>query len=63
MEVNNEMFYTIEEFCKMHNISKPTFHRLKKLNKAPEYIKLMRKVIIKGSSILKWRQQMETINL
>lgn len=63
MEVNKDMFYTIEEFCKMHNFSKPTYHQLRKLNKIPKYIKLPRKVLIKGSSILEWRDAMENKTL
>lgn len=56
---NNQNAYSIKRFCESHDISIPTFFRLRKIGKGPKVIKLGRKVLISREAAAEWRKNME----
>jgi predicted DNA-binding transcriptional regulator AlpA len=52
--------YTVLEFCRMHQISKAMFYKLRKVGNAPNIIKIGRLTRISDESIGQWRKIMES---
>jgi hypothetical protein len=51
--------YGIDEFCRRHAISRPTYNRLQEDGRGPAVIKLDQRVLISKEAALAWRQRME----
>jgi hypothetical protein len=51
--------YSVEQFCKAHNISKATFYKLKKENRAPREMKVDGRPRISAEAAADWRRAME----
>ena len=51
--------YGIDEFCRRHAISRPTYNRLREDGRGPREIKLGQRVLISREAAAAWRQQME----
>lgn len=60
MDILENKLYTISEFCEINRITKPFFHKMKKNGSSPKIIRLGKKVLISGKSIIEWREKMET---
>jgi predicted DNA-binding transcriptional regulator AlpA len=55
--------FTIEEFCRRHMISRPTYNRLRVSGRGPREIKLDQKVLITREAAADWRQEREAETL
>ncbi len=51
--------YTIDTFCRTHEISRSEYYLLRKRGLAPAEIRLGRKVLISVEAAAKWRERME----
>ena len=51
--------YTINEFCKAHDISRSLFYKLQAIGKAPETFTLGRRVLISVEAAERWLIEME----
>lgn len=51
--------YSVNKFCKAHNISRGTFYNLRKQGKGPKVITLGRLVLISKEAAAEWRKNME----
>jgi hypothetical protein len=51
--------YTIDEFCRRHMISRPTYNRLRASGRGPREIKLDQKVLITKEAAADWRRERE----
>lgn len=51
--------YTINEFCKAHDISRSLFYKLQVNGKGPETFTLGRRVLISVEAAEKWLKDME----
>jgi predicted DNA-binding transcriptional regulator AlpA len=54
--------YTLKEFLLAHKISRATFYRLIKNNKAPAIIKFDKKILISKKAAEEWREKMTKKN-
>ncbi len=51
--------YSIDEFCRLHNIGRTTFYSLLKEGKAPEIMKIgVRRTLISMEAAEKWRNSL-----
>ena len=51
--------YTIEQFCKVYNISRSKFYLLLNANAAPRIMKVGRRTLISLEAADQWRKKME----
>ena len=51
--------YTINEFCKAHDISRSLFYKLQANGKGPEIFTLGRRVLISAYAAEKWLKEIE----
>jgi hypothetical protein len=51
--------YSIDEFCRRHMISRPTYIRLRTNGKGPREIKFDQKVLITKEAAADWRRERE----
>ena len=52
--------FSIDEFCKLHGISRATYYNLKKDGKGPREMAVNSRKLISDESAADWRRQMET---
>ena len=56
----DEIFaFSVEAFCKSHNISRAMYYNLQKEGKGPRLMRVGTKPLISAESAAKWRQKME----
>jgi predicted DNA-binding transcriptional regulator AlpA len=48
------MSLTIDQWCEKHNLSRSTFYNLKKIGKAPRFIKVMECIRITEAADREW---------
>lgn len=53
--------YSIDEFCRLHNIGRTTFYNLLKNGIAPDVMKIGRKTLISVEAAEKWRNSQSKI--
>ncbi len=51
--------YTVNQFCKSHNISRSMFYKQLKLGEGPRLMAVGRRRMISFEAAADWRQQME----
>jgi len=51
--------YTVNQFCKSHNISRSMFYKLLQQGLAPRLMEVGRRRMISFEAAADWRQQME----
>jgi hypothetical protein len=51
--------YTIDEFCRAHNICRATYYNLRRAGKAPVEMTVLARKMISEESAAAWRRQME----
>ncbi len=51
--------YTVNQFCKSHNISRSMFYKQMKLGQGPRVMQVGRRRMISNEAAADWRQQME----
>jgi hypothetical protein len=52
--------YTVQEFCARHNISRPTYHRLRRLGLGPKEMRpAMNLIRITADADREWQRQMQ----
>jgi hypothetical protein len=51
--------YTIEGFCRDHNISRATFYNLAKLGQGPRIMKVGARTLISEEAAAAWRREQE----
>lgn len=51
--------YSIDSFCKAHNISRAMYYNLKKEGRAPREFRVGRKPLVSTESAAEWRRRME----
>jgi predicted DNA-binding transcriptional regulator AlpA len=59
-DVTGKKAFSIDEFCKLHGISRATYYNLKKEGKAPREMAVNARRLISDESAAAWRHQMET---
>ena len=52
--------YSIEEFCRRHNISNGTYYNLKNSGQGPREGRARKRVLISKEAAADWRKQIET---
>jgi hypothetical protein len=56
----NRDAYSIQEFCRRHNISNGTYYNLKNRGQGPREARAMTRVLITKEAAADWRKQIET---
>src|SRR6202035_6064586 len=51
--------YSIEEFCRRHNVSHGTFYNMRKRGQGPREARAMTRVLITKEAAADWRRQIE----
>ena len=51
--------YSIQEFCRRHNISNSTYYNLRNSGKGPREARVMTRVLITREAAADWRRQIE----
>jgi hypothetical protein len=51
--------YTIQNFCRAHDISRPLFYRLLADGRGPRTMRVGRRVLISAEAAADWRRAME----
>ena len=51
--------FSIEQFCKRHNLCRATFYNLEKAGRAPHVMKVGARKLISAEAAAAWRRQME----
>ena len=51
--------YTVNQFCKAHNISRSMFYKQQKLGQGPRVMRVGRRRLISYEAAAEWRQRME----
>lgn len=54
---------SIHEFCVNEGISKSMYHKIVRLGKGPQFMKIGRRTIITADAINEWRKKMEGASL
>jgi len=57
--LSENLAFSIDEFCKLHSISRAKFYLMINSGEAPKMMKVGRRRLISQEAALKWRQQME----
>jgi predicted DNA-binding transcriptional regulator AlpA len=57
--VTGKKAFSIDEFCKLHGISRATYYNLKKEGKGPREMAVNARKLISDESAADWRRQME----
>lgn len=52
--------YSIENFCKTHDLSRSAFYDLQKVGKAPAIMRVGRRVLISAEAAREWREKMQS---
>ena len=52
--------YSIQEFCRRHNISNGTYYNLRDRGQGPREGRAMKRVLISKEAAADWRRQIET---
>jgi hypothetical protein len=52
--------YSIEEFCRRHNVSHGTFYNMRKRGQGPREARAMTRVLITKEAAADWRKKNET---
>ncbi len=58
MTVQKQSF-SIQEFCKLHDISRSLFYVLREKGEAPRVMKVGRRTLISAEAAAEWRKNME----
>jgi predicted DNA-binding transcriptional regulator AlpA len=58
-EVQNNLAYSIDQFCNIHSISRAEFYLLLKKGLAPTTMRVGRRRLVSIESAKEWRQRME----
>ena len=53
--------FSIQEFCKLHDISRSLFYVLREKGEAPRVMKVGRRTLISAEAAAEWRKNMEQI--
>ena len=51
--------FSIQEFCKLHDISRSLFYVLREKGEAPRVMKVGRRTLISAEAAAEWRKNME----
>lgn len=57
--LNENLAFSINEFCKLHSISRAKFYLMINAGEAPQIMQVGRRRLISREAAQKWRQQME----
>ena len=60
MTVQKQSF-SIQEFCKLHDISRSLFYVLREKGEAPRVMKVGRRTLISVEAAAEWRKNMEQV--
>lgn len=54
--------FSVDQFCKAHNISRAKFYQMLKEGTAPRIMKIGKRTLISNESAQKWRAHIEAIS-
>jgi excisionase family DNA binding protein len=59
--LNGNLAFSIDEFCKLHSISRAKFYLMLQSGEAPQTMQVGRRRLISQEAALRWRQRMEQV--
>ena len=56
-----QLAFSVEDFCRLHKLSKAFFYKIISLGKGPRLMKVGRRTLVSAEAAADWRAQMEKV--